>query len=41
VYFVLRRNSAGQYWWRAVGANNEILCACVLMTSNQECLNGI
>lgn len=39
--FVLRRNSAGHYWWRAVGDNNEILCASELMTSKQACLNGI
>jgi uncharacterized protein YegP (UPF0339 family) len=41
VYFVIRRNSAGQYWWRAVGDNNKILCASELMTSKQACLNGI
>jgi uncharacterized protein YegP (UPF0339 family) len=41
VRFVIRRNSAGQYWWRAVGGNNEILYASELMTSKQACLNGI
>jgi uncharacterized protein YegP (UPF0339 family) len=39
--FVIRRNSAGQYWWRAVADNNEILCASELMTSKAACLNGI
>jgi uncharacterized protein YegP (UPF0339 family) len=38
---VLRRNSADQYWWRAVGDNNKILCASELMASKQACLNGI
>lgn len=41
MYFVIRRNSAGQYWWRAVGDNNEILAASELMTSKQACVNGI
>jgi len=41
MYFVIRRNSAGQYWWRAVGDNNEILAASELMTSKQSCINGI
>lgn len=41
MYFVIRRNSAGQYWWRAVGDNNEILCASELMMSKQSCLHGI
>jgi uncharacterized protein YegP (UPF0339 family) len=41
VRFVIRRNSAGQYWWRAVGDNNEILAASELMTSKQACQNGI
>jgi uncharacterized protein YegP (UPF0339 family) len=41
MYFIIRRNSANQYWWRAVGDNNEILCASELMTSKQACLNGI
>jgi uncharacterized protein YegP (UPF0339 family) len=41
MYFVIRRNSAGQYWWRAVGGNNEILCASELMTSKAACLKGI
>jgi uncharacterized protein YegP (UPF0339 family) len=41
VYFVIRRNTAGQYWWRGVGDNNEILCASELMTSKAACHNGI
>jgi uncharacterized protein YegP (UPF0339 family) len=41
VYFVIRRNSAGQYWWRAVGDNNKILAASELMTSKAACENGI
>lgn len=41
LHFVIRRNSAGQYWWRAVADNNEILCASELMTSKAACENGI
>jgi uncharacterized protein YegP (UPF0339 family) len=39
--FVIRRNKAGKFWWRAVGDNNKILAASELMESKQGCLNGI
>jgi uncharacterized protein YegP (UPF0339 family) len=39
--FVVRKNSGGQYWWRAVGDNNEILAASELMKEKQSCLHGI
>jgi uncharacterized protein YegP (UPF0339 family) len=39
--FVIRRNSKGQFWWRAVGDNNEIMAASELMTSKQACRDAI
>lgn len=39
--FVSRRNAADQFWWRAVGDNNEIMAASELMTSKQSCLDAI
>jgi len=41
VRFVVRRNAAGQFWWRAVGDNNEIMAASELMTGKQSCLDAI
>jgi uncharacterized protein YegP (UPF0339 family) len=41
VYFVIRKNSAGKYWWRAVGNNNEIMAASQLMTSKESCRSSI
>jgi uncharacterized protein YegP (UPF0339 family) len=41
MYFVIRRNSAGQYWWRAVGDNNKILAASETMSSKAACQHGI
>jgi uncharacterized protein YegP (UPF0339 family) len=41
VRFVIRRNAAGQFWWRAVGDNNKIMAASELMTSKQSCLDAI
>jgi uncharacterized protein YegP (UPF0339 family) len=41
MYFVIRRTSAGQYWWRAVGDNNKILAASETMTSKAACEHGI
>jgi uncharacterized protein YegP (UPF0339 family) len=39
--FVIRRNRAGQYWWRAVGDNNEIMAASELMQAKASCLSAI
>jgi uncharacterized protein YegP (UPF0339 family) len=41
VRFVVRRNAAGQFWWRAVGDNNKIMAASELMTNKQSCLDAI
>jgi uncharacterized protein YegP (UPF0339 family) len=40
--FVIRRNKAGKYWWRAVSdGNNKILAASELMESKRACEEGI
>jgi uncharacterized protein YegP (UPF0339 family) len=36
MYFAIRRSGDGQYWWRAVGDNTEIMAASELMTSKQS-----
>jgi uncharacterized protein YegP (UPF0339 family) len=41
VRFVIRKNQAGKYWWRAVGDNNEIMAASELMESKQSCEGAI
>jgi uncharacterized protein YegP (UPF0339 family) len=41
MYFAIRRSDDGQYWWRAVGDNNEIMAASELMTSKQSCEHSI
>ncbi|MGB6424325.1 MAG: DUF1508 domain-containing protein [Solirubrobacterales bacterium] len=41
MYFAIRRSENGQYWWRAVGDNNEIMAASELMTSKQSCEHSI
>lgn len=41
MYFTIRKNAQGLYWWRAVGDNNEILAASELMSSKASCENGI
>lgn len=41
MYFVIRKNASGKYWWRAVGDNNKILAASELMETKQACKNGI
>jgi uncharacterized protein YegP (UPF0339 family) len=41
VRFVIRRNAAGQFWWRAMGDNNKIMAASELMTNKQWCLDAI
>jgi uncharacterized protein YegP (UPF0339 family) len=39
--FVIRRNGAGKYWWRAVADNNEILAASELMNAKESCTKAI
>jgi uncharacterized protein YegP (UPF0339 family) len=41
MYFVIRKNKAGKFWWRAVGDNNEIMAASELMESKQACKDAI
>ena len=41
MYFVIRKNAAGKFWWRAVGDNNEIMAASQLMTTKQSCESSI
>jgi uncharacterized protein YegP (UPF0339 family) len=39
--FVILRNEAGKFWWRAVGNNNEIMAASQMMARKQSCLDSI
>jgi uncharacterized protein YegP (UPF0339 family) len=39
--FVILRNEAGKFWWRAVGNNNEIMAASQMMERKQSCLDSI
>jgi uncharacterized protein YegP (UPF0339 family) len=41
MYFAIRRSKNGQYWWRAVGDNNEIMAASELMTTKQSCEHAV
>lgn len=41
MYFAIRQSKDGQYWWRAVGDNNEIMAASELMTTKQSCQHAI
>ena len=42
MYFVVRKNKGGQFWWRAVAdGNNETLAASELMERKQSCLDAI
>jgi uncharacterized protein YegP (UPF0339 family) len=42
LYFTIRRNAQGKYWWRAVATgNNEILAASELMDSKRACQDAI
>jgi uncharacterized protein YegP (UPF0339 family) len=41
MYFAIRRSDDGQYWWRAVGDNNEIMAFSELMTTKQSCEHAI
>lgn len=40
--FVIRKNAASKFWWRAVAdGNSEILAASELMERKQSCLDAI
>jgi len=41
MYFAIHRSKDGQYWWRAVGDNNEVMAASELMTTKQSCEHAI
>lgn len=42
MYFVIRKNPQGKYWWRAVAdGNNEILAASELLENKSECFHAI
>lgn len=42
MYFTIRRNSKGQYWWRAkADGNNETLAVSEMLSSKRACLDGI
>ena len=36
MYFAILWSDDGQYWWRAVGDNNEIMAASELLTTSAE-----
>lgn len=41
MYFTIRKNDQGKYWWRAVGDNNEIMAASELMERKASCESAI
>ena len=41
MYFAILRSDDGQYWWRAVGDNNEIMAASELLTTKQSAERAI
>lgn len=42
MYFTIRRNSKGDYWWRAkADGNNETLAASEMLSSKRACLSAI
>jgi uncharacterized protein YegP (UPF0339 family) len=41
VYFAIRKNESGQFSWRAVADNNEILAASETLQSKDACTNAI
>ncbi len=40
MYFTIRKNKHGKYWWRAVGDNNKILAASELMEASRLVRTG-
>jgi uncharacterized protein YegP (UPF0339 family) len=41
MYFTIRRNKDGKFWWRAVGDNNKIMAASELMDAKASCESAI
>lgn len=42
MYFTIRKNAQGFYWWRAVAdGNNQILAASELLSTKQACKDAI
>jgi len=41
MYFTIRKNKDGQFWWRAVGDNNKIMAASELMNAKSSCQDAI
>ncbi len=41
MYFVIRKNKDGKFWWRAVGGNNEIMASSELMNNKADCESAI
>jgi uncharacterized protein YegP (UPF0339 family) len=41
MYFEIRKNRAGKFWWRAVGGNHEIMAASELMNNKADCTSAI
>lgn len=41
MYFTIRKNKDGKFWWRAVGDNNEIMASSQLMTAKSSCSDAI
>lgn len=41
MYFDIRKNAKGEYWWVAKGENHETLCASEMYTTKQSAKHGI
>lgn len=41
MYFTIRKNKDGKFWWRAVGDNTKIMAASELMESKASCETAI
>lgn len=41
MYFTIRKNKDGKFWWRAVGDNNEIMASSQLMVAKSSCVDAI
>lgn len=41
MYFTIRKNKDGKFWWRAVGDNNEVMASSQLLKSKQSCKDAI
>lgn len=41
MYFTIRKNKDGKFWWRAVGDNNHIMAHSELMDAKASCESAI